>query len=101
MKRKEMIEHIKEDLLEKLNHYKFNQGSEVWADFVAKEMLDMIEGFGMKPPCVDGDKCQYLLSRYIDPSFLYWEEDFDKQHGEDFKELMERRSNFKGFKDLK
>lgn len=50
MKRSEMIEHITEDLLEKLDHYKLKQGKRVWAKFVANELLDMIEGFGMTPP---------------------------------------------------
>ena len=47
MKRSEMIQHIYEDLLTKLDHYKFNEGSDVWSEFVANELLDMIEGLGM------------------------------------------------------
>lgn len=47
MKRSEMVQHIYEDLLTKLDHYKFDEGSDVWADYVANELLDMIEGFGM------------------------------------------------------
>lgn len=45
----------------------------------------------MKPPCLDGDKCQFLLHKYIDPSFYYWDEDFDKEHQKEYNEWKERR----------
>jgi hypothetical protein len=41
-------------------------------------LLRFIEKAGMKPPCVDGDKCQALMHVYIDPSFNMWDEDFEK-----------------------
>lgn len=40
-------------------------------DFIEKELK-------MKPPCVDGDKCQKLMHKYIDPSFNMWDEEYDK-----------------------
>ena len=46
------------------------------------KILDKIEELGMKPPQVDGDKGQYLLCKYIDPNFNYWDEDFDEQEPE-------------------
>lgn len=45
-----MLQHIYDELLIKLDHYKFKHGKNVWAEFVANELLDMIEGFGMLPP---------------------------------------------------
>lgn len=45
MKRSEILQHIREDLEDKremLNRGKF--------DYVAGEILDMLEGFGMLPP---------------------------------------------------
>ena len=54
MKRSEMLEHIKDDLLEKLSHRYLQQGQlEKWASLTANELLDMLEGFGMLPPAVD------------------------------------------------
>ena len=51
MKRSEMLDHIKEDLLEKLKHRWLERGeTDKWAEFTANELLDMIEGFGMLPP---------------------------------------------------
>lgn len=32
----------------------------------------------MKPPCVDGDKCQKLMCKFIDPNFNIWDEEYDK-----------------------
>lgn len=53
-----MIQHIYEDLLTKLDSYKFNQGSDVWAEYVANELLGMVEGFGMLPPII-GNKAAF------------------------------------------
>lgn len=64
-----MIQHIYEDLLTKLDSYKFKQGSDVWAEWVANELLDMIEGFGMKPPY--NDSLKYLYHHQID--MCQWE----------------------------
>lgn len=51
MKRSEMLDHIKEDLLEKLKHRWLERGEiDKWAKFTANELLDMVEGFGMLPP---------------------------------------------------
>ena len=51
MKRSEMLDHIKEDLLEKLKHRWLERGeTDKWAEFTANQLLDMIEGFGMLPP---------------------------------------------------
>lgn len=71
MKRSEMLDHIKEDLLEKLKHRWLERGeTDKWAEYTANQLLDMIEGFGMLPPvqifedqhedyCAtyDGDEC--------------------------------------------
>lgn len=54
MKRTEILTHIKEDLLEKLMSAKLSINNELWAEWVANELLDMIEGFGMKPPQLPG-----------------------------------------------
>lgn len=55
MKRSEMLDYIKEDLLEKLSHRYLEHGEgEKWAEFTANELLDMVEGFGMFPPTVRG-----------------------------------------------
>ncbi len=54
-------------------------------------LLDDMEEAGIKPPCVDGDKCQFLLHKYIDPSFYYWDEDFEEKFGDEFREFMEKR----------
>lgn len=51
-----MLDHIKEDLLEKLKHRWLERGeTDRWAEFTANELLDMIEGFGMLPPkaCIE------------------------------------------------
>lgn len=80
MKRSEMIEHIYDELLTKLEHYKLKQDSDVWAEYVANELLDMIEGFDMLPPCLSSEKCQFLMHKYIDPNFNMWDEEFEKQH---------------------
>jgi hypothetical protein len=71
MRRSEMLEHIKEDLLEKLNHRWLERGeTDKWAEFTANELLDMIEGFGMLPPLndwdfnMDGDKATADNVRY-------------------------------------
>lgn len=51
MKRSEMLDHIKEDLLEKLKHRWLERGeTDKWAEFTANQLLDMIEGFSMLPP---------------------------------------------------
>jgi hypothetical protein len=51
MKRSEMLDHIKEDLLEKLKHrWLERKETDKWAEFTANQLLDMIEGFGMLPP---------------------------------------------------
>jgi hypothetical protein len=70
MKRSEILNHIKEDLVKKLNHSKFSKGSEVWSEFVANELLDMLEGFGMLPPEV-----KTIPQHVIDngESANYWE----------------------------
>ena len=48
MKRSEMLDHIKEDLLEKLKHRWLERGeTDKWAEYTANELLDMIEGFDM------------------------------------------------------
>lgn len=54
MKRSEMVRHIKNDLIEKLEHIWLNIGQkDRWAQYTANELLDMIEGFGMLPPEVE------------------------------------------------
>lgn len=52
-----------------------------YEDF-AEHILSKIEEAGMKPPCLSGEKCQWLLKTYIDPVFTYWDEDFDKEKEE-------------------
>lgn len=71
MKRSEMLDHIKEDLLEKLKHRWLERDeTDKWAEFTANELLDMIEEFGMLPPLndwslhTDGDKADANNVRY-------------------------------------
>ena len=50
---------------------------ELASDYHRMDMLlSRMERLGVKPPSVDGDKAQYLLRKYIEPSFNYWDEDF-------------------------
>jgi hypothetical protein len=67
---------------------------------LADHLANKIEELGIKPPCLDGDKCQFLMHKYMDPSFYYWDEDFEKSLGEEYrewsarrKEAMDRRKN--------
>lgn len=56
---------------------------ELASDYHRMDMLlSRMQRLGMKPPHVDGDKGQYLLSKYIEPNFSYWDEDFDEQEPE-------------------
>lgn len=50
MKRSEMLDHIKEELLEKLKHRWLKMDDDLWADHTSNQLLDMIEGFDMLPP---------------------------------------------------
>lgn len=56
-------------------------------EFLANSILDEIEKAGMKPPCVDSEKCQWLLRTYVDPNFYYWDEDFEAKKDKYEKEL--------------
>lgn len=54
MKRSEMLKYITSELQDTLDNLEFNhQTLEVYLDKQSKEMLDMIEGFGMQPPAVN------------------------------------------------
>lgn len=66
MKRSEMLNHIKEDLLEKLKHRWLERGeTDKWAEYTANQLLDMIEGFGMLPPPTKTDTVtSYLVYCY-------------------------------------
>lgn len=51
MKRTEMIEHIAEELLNIVNAHAHSwQDEEKFCSRKASDLLDMIEGFGMRPP---------------------------------------------------
>ena len=61
MKRSEVLNHIKEDLLEKLKHRWLERGeTDKWAEFTANQLLDMIEGFGMLPPLAPVSRTEVL-----------------------------------------
>ena len=63
MKRNEVLNHIKEDLLEKLKHRWLERGeTDKWAEFTANELLDMIEGFGILPPLCEESIGQHNVS---------------------------------------
>lgn len=65
MKRSEMLDHIKEDLLEKLKHRWLERGeTDKWADYTANQLLDMIEGFGMLPPSIEYWYSDYPENRW-------------------------------------
>lgn len=70
-----MIQHIYDELLTKLDHYKFKEGSDVWAEFVANELLDMIEGFGMLPPYLAEDDQLVSIESYLQGPFVWKPED--------------------------
>lgn len=59
----------------------------------AEEILSAIEKLGMKPPCLDSDKCQVLMQVYMDPSFNRWDEEFDSKP--ELVERLERRKQRK------
>lgn len=51
MKRSEMIEHLKAEIEEHLLTLKYRPNTEKYfSDTLANEILDIIEGFDMKPP---------------------------------------------------
>lgn len=96
MNKKDFIEQIQvelEDIV--MENYYDEKGSE-WC---AKLIIMRMEELGIKPPCVDGDKCQFLLSRYIDPSFYYWDEEFEEKFGEEYREWTNRKK--KSFKEIR
>lgn len=67
-----MLDHIKEDLLEKLSHRYLERGeADKWAEFTANQFLDMIEGFGMLPP-----RCELPKLNTSDNA---WEPEDDKE----------------------
>lgn len=69
MKRTEALRLIRTALLgEQIDHDNFEE-----------QILTIVEKIGMKPPCVDSNRCQVLMQVYIDPSFNMWDEDFDKE----------------------
>ncbi len=87
MKRSEMIELMVGYALD---------ATEGWFAITTDEanlLLSFIEKAGMKPPCVDGDKCQAIMNVYIDSTFNRWDEDFDKD--EKLVAAYERRMNRK------
>lgn len=54
MKRSEMLDHIKEDIISNLDHRWLASGQrDRWAIYVANQLLDMVEGFGMLPPEIE------------------------------------------------
>lgn len=81
MKRSEMVKFI-EDRLKYIQYSRTVQKPPSFQE-IAIELLFYIEQKGMKPPCVDGDKCQALLRKYVDPNFNYWDEDYEKMMGKE------------------
>ena len=82
MKRSEILQHIREDLEDKLGM--LSRGK---FDYVAEEILDMLEGFGMLPPesshfehfdCED-DEGSFWTSRQIINSCHTWEPEGEKK----------------------
>lgn len=74
MKRSEMLDHIKEDLLEKLKHrWLERKETDKWAEFTANQLLDMIEGFGMLPPELKEESFKMLPSGEIIYNVNKWE----------------------------
>ena len=67
MKRSEMILHLQLMLVEAPQDL----------EAAAEDILSRLEKWGMKPPCVNSDKCQALLTVYVDPSFNMWDEEFE------------------------
>jgi len=83
MKKSKMIKIIKDRLAKTFGDNNFNI---MLAELILKEQ----EEAGLRPPCVDSDKCQFLMRKFIDPSFNYWDEDFDELYGEEFEEFARR-----------
>lgn len=75
MKRTEAIRHLKEALMVD--------------ESVAASVLDLVEAMGMKPPCLDNDKCQVLMQVYYDADLNMWDEWFDSKP--ELVEKLERR----------
>lgn len=74
MKRSEILDHIKEDLLEKLKHRWLERGEiDKWAEFTANELLDMIEGFGMLPPFFPPEKLSVMQDEEKYVQYYRWE----------------------------
>lgn len=86
MKRSEMLDHIKEDLLEKLKHRWLERGeTDKWVEFTANELLDMIEGFGMLPPESSRSRRTTMFDLQHAQYAYIWDEDdfFEEQESED------------------
>lgn len=83
MKRSEMINTISDFFDSNDELCELTDGMErVDIERIAEGILDTVERAGMKPPSVDSDKVQYLLRKYMDPSFSYWDEDFAEKEPE-------------------
>ena len=72
MKREQMVEIIMEELSGKLNYSEMPL-------ITASELLAKLEASGMKPPCLDSDTCQAIMSVYYAGYTLnQWDEDIEK-----------------------
>ena len=85
MTREEMILKISEKLqkqMHMINSEKQRNSPKMLCDNLASRVFSVIEDNGMKPPNVSTTKAQYLLKKYVDPEFSYWDEDFDEKEPE-------------------
>jgi len=54
-------------------------------------MLEDMEKAGIKPPQLEKEKTQFLFHKYIEPSYNHWDEDFYKQHKEEYEMWLKNR----------
>ena len=82
MKRTEMVEHIAAEIEDMFNTRQYSKETD--AGFYkrkAANLLDMLLGFDMAPPNLDGNKCLALTSLYYARfTTRMWDEDFDRDH---------------------
>lgn len=50
LSRSETVQHIEHDLEDRLSSPQLQKSRKRWCRYMAEEILDMLEGFGMQPP---------------------------------------------------
>lgn len=89
MNREDFVKAIALDLEDiVMENYYDEKGSKWCAELIVKH----IEELGLKPPCLDGDKCQFLMHKFMDPHFNYWDEQFENRYGKEYNEWKQRRN---------